>query len=131
METTIKLISGPAQGMADVPDASVDIDTGEILGGSLTSRSLSLVREWIGLHRVELSDLWLLAQARKPLYRIDPLEYWRAKMAMSKLPRVVEVSTRAPEILIVTFDDGRVNEIDLTDQLWSLALSRPQYRAGY
>ena len=54
--------------------ATVDIDTGEILGGSLTSRSLSLVREWIGLHRVELNDLWHLAQAREPLYRIDPLE---------------------------------------------------------
>ena len=37
---------------------------------------------------------------------------------MSKLPRVVGVSTRPPAILVVTFDDGRVNEIDLADQLW-------------
>lgn len=30
----------------------------------------------------------------------------------------MEVSIRPPAILIVTFDDGRVNEIDLADQLW-------------
>ena len=51
-------------------------------------------------------------------------------MAVSKLPRVVEVSTRAPATLIVTFDDGRVNEIDLTDQLWG-TMFEPLKDPGY
>ena len=53
--------------------ATIAIDTGEILGGTLTSRSLHMVREWVDLHRAELNDLWRLAQERKPLYGIDPL----------------------------------------------------------
>ena len=49
---------------------------------------------------------------------------------MSKLPRVVAVDTRAPATLIVTFDDGRVNEIDLADQLWG-TMFEPLKDPGY
>lgn len=37
-------------------------------------RALSLVREWLALHRDELAQDWALAMAKKPLNPIDPLE---------------------------------------------------------
>lgn len=42
--------------------------------GSLPGPALSLVREWLALHRDELAKDWELALARKPLNPIDPLE---------------------------------------------------------
>jgi len=54
--------------------ASIRIDNGEILEGSLTPRALRLVQEWRTLHQAELLDDWQRAQARQPLNRIEPLE---------------------------------------------------------
>lgn len=54
--------------------ATVDIETGQMLAGSLPGRALSLVRTWIVIHRAELHELWSLAQRREPLFKIDPLE---------------------------------------------------------
>lgn len=54
--------------------ATIDIDTGQVLAGSLPGRALSLVREWMVLHREELQELWQRAQAREPLHKIEPLE---------------------------------------------------------
>ena len=54
--------------------ATIHIDTGQVLAGSLPSRALHLVREWMTLHRDELHELWRLAQQREPLFKVDPLE---------------------------------------------------------
>jgi hypothetical protein len=52
----------------------VDIETGEILSGAFPRRAQQLVLEWFELHRNELLEDWNLAQDRKPLNKIEPLE---------------------------------------------------------
>jgi len=52
----------------------VNIDTGEILSGRFPRRAQSLVLEWLDLHRSELLEDWQLAQERKLLNKIEPLE---------------------------------------------------------
>jgi hypothetical protein len=52
----------------------VDIETGEILSGMFPRRAQRLVLEWFELHRNELLEDWNLAQDRKPLKKIEPLE---------------------------------------------------------
>jgi len=52
----------------------VNIKTGEVMSGRFPSRAQRLVLEWLELHRDELLDDWRLAQERKPLNRIEPLE---------------------------------------------------------
>lgn len=47
---------------------------GKVYAGDLPRRALSLVREWLALHRDELAADWELAMAKKPLNPIDPLE---------------------------------------------------------
>jgi hypothetical protein len=54
-------------------DASVAIETLEVLAGSLPDRALRLVREWATLHRTELESDWQRARADQPLEPIDPL----------------------------------------------------------
>jgi hypothetical protein len=55
-------------------EARFDIRTSEILSGDIPLRARQHVLEWIELHRRELTSLWHLAQERKPLPRIEPLE---------------------------------------------------------
>jgi len=52
----------------------VNIDTAEILSGSFPRRAQNLVLEWLNLHRFELLEDWQLAQERKLLNKIEPLE---------------------------------------------------------
>ena len=52
----------------------VNIETGEILSGAFPRRAQRLVLEWFELHRNELLEDWNLAQDRKPLNKIEPLE---------------------------------------------------------
>jgi hypothetical protein len=52
----------------------VNIETGEILSGSFPRRAQNLVLEWLNLHRSELLEDWQLAQERKLLNKIEPLE---------------------------------------------------------
>jgi len=54
-------------------DASIAIESLEVLSGSLPDRALRLVREWAELHRVELAEDWRLARDHQPLRRIPPL----------------------------------------------------------
>jgi len=51
----------------------VEIDTGNVTG-FMNRRALLLVQEWRQLHRVELLANWALAEERRPLNRIPPLE---------------------------------------------------------
>lgn len=55
-------------------EATIRIDNGLLLDGSLTARALRLVQEWRLLHQSELSEDWARAQARQPLQPIAPLE---------------------------------------------------------
>ncbi len=54
-------------------EALITLD-GKVYAGDLPHRALSLVREWLALHRDELAEDWMLALAKKPLKSIDPLE---------------------------------------------------------
>lgn len=54
-------------------DASVAIETLEVLAGSLPERALRLVREWGTLHQAELEADWQRARDGQPLERIAPL----------------------------------------------------------
>ena len=54
-------------------DASIAVDSLDILAGSLPDRALRLVREWAELHRGELEEDWRRARAGQPLIRIAPL----------------------------------------------------------
>ena len=52
----------------------VNIENGEIISGEFPRRASRLVLEWLELHRAELLKDWGLAQDRKPLIKIEPLE---------------------------------------------------------
>jgi Domain of unknown function (DUF4160) len=52
----------------------IDIATGKLLHGTLPRRVLALVRQWRKLHMEELMEDWSLAQARKAMKPIEPLE---------------------------------------------------------
>ena len=55
-------------------EALIEIETGGVVRGHLPPRVLGLVQEWRELHRNELLQDWKLAEERKPLRRIEPLE---------------------------------------------------------
>ncbi len=50
--------------------AAVDIMTGEILDGHLPNKAIGMVREWIGLNRDALIEIWKTQEFKK----IPPLE---------------------------------------------------------
>ena len=55
-------------------EATIRVDNGDVLEGSLSTRAGRLVEEWRLLHRAELNDAWSRARAREPLNKIAPLE---------------------------------------------------------
>jgi hypothetical protein len=55
-------------------DASISIETLDVVEGRLPRRALTLVIEWAIAHRHELRENWALAQAHGRLRRIEPLE---------------------------------------------------------
>ena len=55
-------------------EATIRIDTGELLEGSLSSRATRLIEEWRILHQDELDEDWSRARAHEPLNKIAPLE---------------------------------------------------------
>ncbi len=52
----------------------IEIETGKINGGSMLRRALALVQEWRELHKDELMQDWKLAEQKKALFPIKPLE---------------------------------------------------------
>lgn len=54
-------------------EATVEIESG-IVNGELPRRALEHVQKWRGLHIQELTMIWSLARAGKPLPRLEPLE---------------------------------------------------------
>ncbi len=55
-------------------EATVSIETGDLLEGRLPRRARSLVSEWVMSHRDELRRVWELARDSQPLPAIDGLE---------------------------------------------------------
>ena len=55
-------------------EATMRIDTLEVLDGALPRRALALVLEWASLHRVELAADWERARVGAPLDPIEPLD---------------------------------------------------------
>ena len=50
--------------------AAVEILTGEVLEGALPPQALSMVREWIGIHKDELLRMWKTQEFKA----LSPLE---------------------------------------------------------
>jgi hypothetical protein len=53
--------------------ASIAIDDGEVLSGSLPPSKMKLVQAWIEIHKEDLMADWKLAVAGEPVFKIDPL----------------------------------------------------------
>ncbi|MGR3319350.1 MAG: type II toxin-antitoxin system toxin DhiT [Candidatus Anammoxibacter sp.] len=54
--------------------ASIAIEDGGILAGSLPSSKMKLVQAWIEIHREDLMADWKLAVSGEPVFKIDPLK---------------------------------------------------------
>lgn len=54
-------------------EITVDIKTG-VIAGKFPRRALNVVLEWYLLHKDELMSNWKLAENKKPLNKIEPLE---------------------------------------------------------
>ncbi|MEO1247809.1 MAG: DUF4160 domain-containing protein [Pseudomonadota bacterium] len=52
----------------------VNIESGDIMSGDFPRRAQKYVLEWLDLHRRELMEDWTLAEERRPLFKIEPLE---------------------------------------------------------
>ena len=55
-------------------EATINIETGEVIDGELPRRALRLVREWAAVHCEELRANWELARQPAPLNQITPLD---------------------------------------------------------
>jgi hypothetical protein len=55
-------------------EATVAIESGEVLEGRLPRRARTLVSEWAAAHREELRNTWELARASQPLPTIAGLD---------------------------------------------------------
>ena len=54
-------------------EVTVDIES-EVVHGNFPKRALRAVLEWLDLHKNELLEDWRLAEAKRPLQKIAPLE---------------------------------------------------------
>ncbi len=53
----------------------ININTGEIMEGTMTRRALRLIQDWTELHQKELfEDFELLRQENKTYFPIEPLK---------------------------------------------------------
>ena len=55
-------------------EALIDIQTLEVLEGSLPRRALAMVQEWANEHRAELMEDWKLCRTKQLPKPIKPLE---------------------------------------------------------
>ncbi len=54
--------------------ASISIEDGAILSGSLPSNKMKLVEAWIEIHKEDLLANWKLAVVGEPVFKIEPLK---------------------------------------------------------
>jgi hypothetical protein len=55
-------------------EASIDIETFELIAGELPARARRLVIEWARAHQPQLRDNWERARQKQPLVSIEPLK---------------------------------------------------------
>jgi hypothetical protein len=55
-------------------EAKIDIENLRLMAGYLPRRALGLTLDWAELHQSELRANWRLAQQRRPISNIKPLE---------------------------------------------------------
>ena len=55
-------------------EATINIESSEIVAGALPRRAKTLVIEWASAHTAELRGNWDLARAEQPLQPIPPLD---------------------------------------------------------
>ncbi len=55
-------------------EAKIDIERLELMAGDCRRRALGLALDWAELHQNELRANWTLAQRRRPISNIEPLE---------------------------------------------------------
>ena len=53
---------------------AIEIETLQILEGTISPRALGLVIEWAAIHKEELLKDWELAKANQPPEKIEPLK---------------------------------------------------------
>jgi hypothetical protein len=54
-------------------EATVDINSVEVIQGQLPRRALNLVQEWAMIHREELLEDWRLCRENAPPKKVEPL----------------------------------------------------------
>ena len=54
-------------------EATIDIDTRDVIEGKLPRRALNLVQEWAMIHREELLEDWRLCRENTSPAKIEPL----------------------------------------------------------
>ncbi len=54
-------------------EATVDLNTLDVIEGQITTRALSLVQEWAKIHKEELIEDWRLCREKSAPSKIDPL----------------------------------------------------------
>jgi len=57
----------------DEHHASIAIEDGTVLAGSLPSSKTKLVQAWIEIHKEDLIADWKLAISGEPVFKIEPL----------------------------------------------------------
>lgn len=55
-------------------EATIVIETLEVLEGRLPRHALSRVLKWAEIHQAELRDNWILARQGEPLNPVEPLK---------------------------------------------------------
>jgi Domain of unknown function (DUF4160) len=55
-------------------EATIDIDTQEVIQGELPRRALNLVQEWAMIHREELLEDWRLCRDNVQPNKVEPLQ---------------------------------------------------------
>ena len=55
-------------------EATIDIDTQEVIQGELPRRALNLVQEWAMIHREELLEDWRLCRENTRPNKVEPLQ---------------------------------------------------------
>lgn len=96
-------------------NASVAIDTLDVLEGSLPSPALTLVRRWAELHRGELVTNWEHARNKDP---------WKKSIrcpsikAMNGIAQVTHADALGGHRLFLRFADGAEGELDFSTESW-------------
>jgi hypothetical protein len=54
--------------------AIMNIISGELMGGNLSTRNIRLVQAWVEIHREELLANWALCQNGEKPFQIEPLK---------------------------------------------------------